>query len=122
MIKISQTLREHLGNASDRNEMKTCYPYQHSPLLNFFVMTFPNSIPRRSQIFWARSVCEVPAKTLMLGILPCSMSGPELCTRVDLSINPFRGFVGAAVRVVCGVANECVNNKIIDSFISLFSA
>ena len=43
--------------------------HQHSPLLNFFVVTFPGSMPRRSQILCARSVCEVPANTLIFGIL-----------------------------------------------------
>ena len=38
-------------------------------LLNFFVTTLPNSIPSRSTIFCARSGCDVPLNTLMLGIL-----------------------------------------------------
>lgn len=43
-----------------------------SKLLNFFVTTLPNSIPKRSTILWARSGWEVPEKTFMFGILECN--------------------------------------------------
>ena len=38
-------------------------------LLNFLVMTFPNSNPSRSAIFRANSLCEFPPKTFIFGIL-----------------------------------------------------
>lgn len=43
--------------------------YHVSKLLNFFVTTFPRSIPRRSTTLWARSGCEEPLNILILGIL-----------------------------------------------------
>jgi len=43
--------------------------YHVSRLLNFFVTTFPKSMPNRSTILWARSGCDVPLKTLIFGIL-----------------------------------------------------
>lgn len=36
--------------------------------------TLPKSMPRRSTIRWARSGCDVPEKTFMLGILDCILS------------------------------------------------
>lgn len=43
--------------------------YHVSKLLNFFVTTFPRSIPSLSTILWARSGCEVPLNTFIFGIL-----------------------------------------------------
>ena len=45
------------------------FSHHVSWLLNFFVTTLPSSMPSRSAIFWARSWCELPLKTLMFGIL-----------------------------------------------------
>ncbi|KFM69555.1 hypothetical protein X975_08405, partial [Stegodyphus mimosarum] len=40
-----------------------------SLLLNFFKTALPRFMPKRSTIFCAKSGCEVPLKTLMLGML-----------------------------------------------------
>lgn len=60
--------------------------YQHSPLLNFFVTTFPGSIPNLSQILCPNSGWEVPAKTLMLGIPLRSFKVPEHWILVELNM------------------------------------
>ena len=48
-------------------------------LLNFLVTTLPSSIPNRSTIFCARSTCDVPLNTLMLGILLSVMNIFSTC-------------------------------------------
>lgn len=45
------------------------FGYHVSRLLNFLVTTLPTSIPNRSTIRCAKSGCDVPLNTLMLGIL-----------------------------------------------------
>lgn len=70
------------GLVSDNKNVITAWlrrsdHYHVSRLLNFFVTTLPMSMPRRSTIRWARSGCEVPLKTLMLGILLCKTRARE---------------------------------------------
>lgn len=47
----------------------TVFSYHVSRLLNFLVTTLPTSMPNRSTIRCAKSGCDVPLNTLMLGIL-----------------------------------------------------
>lgn len=49
--------------------IKTHQTYHVSELLNFFVTTLPKLIPSLSTILWAKSGCEVPLNTFILGIL-----------------------------------------------------
>lgn len=67
--------------------------YHVSKLLNFFVTTFPRSIPSRSTIRCAKSGWDVPEKTFMFGILDCilrtldfsKLSRTKLLARIGLA-------------------------------------
>lgn len=67
--------------------------YHVSKLLNFFVTTFPKSIPNRSTIRCAKSGCDDPENTLIFGILDCNfktldfskLSRTKLLARIGLA-------------------------------------
>lgn len=57
-----------ITETANGKKTKSAVSYQVSWLLNFFVMTFPSSSPRRSATFWDRSWWELPLKSTMLGM------------------------------------------------------
>lgn len=54
------------------------YTYHVSKFENFFVTTFPKSMPKRSTILWARSGCDVPENILIFGISVVSIENLNL--------------------------------------------
>lgn len=52
-----------------RFRLRSAHTHHVSKFENFFVTTFPRSMPSRSTIRWARSRCDDPENTLMFGML-----------------------------------------------------
>lgn len=79
--------------------------YHVSRLENFLVTTFPKSMPSLSTIFCARSGCDVPEKTLMLGILE-----PPRLTKTagdsNFEHNRLRARTGSANRGITNISAQ----------------